>query len=150
MRLAGAIRSLPQSEYCRTIASAKLALCVLSRRNRNEFTGRSFEIPAIGGCLLAADTAEHRYFYRNGQEAIFFRSSDELVIRCREWLKRPEARWAIAEAGRKRCLSLGLSWKDHMRREWELVSRNLVHNLTPFDDSPFWTGFRQGDVYQNS
>lgn len=140
-------RLLPNAAYNAKIASAGLALCSLSRRNRNESTGRSLEIPAIGGCLVAEDTLEHRWLYRDGEEAVFFRSAPELVDRCRTLLADRAQRDRIARRGHARCRELGLSWRDHLAREWPLCQAFLATgrlDLTPAADEPFWPGFRRG------
>ena len=144
---------IPQSEYCRTIASAKLALCVLSRRNRNESTGRSFEIPAIGGCLLAEDTPEHRYLFNAGPGAFFFSGTEDLIAKSRVLVLDGRLRRQVAEAGHRRCMELGLSWRDHIRREWLISERLLYSGVFALDkqqDLPFWAGFRRGEAYQQS
>jgi hypothetical protein len=41
-------------------AAAKVNLCLVRRANRDGHVMRSFEIAAIGGCMLAQDTDEHR------------------------------------------------------------------------------------------
>jgi hypothetical protein len=140
-------RTLPQTDYNAALTSAKLAICSLSRRNRNESTGRSFEIPAIGACLVAEDTVEHRYFYQDGQEAFFFRGIGDLVAKCNWLVGQSDIRRRVAAAGRRRCLALGLSWQDHINREWPLCDRFLQEgslSLKLGDDAPFWSGFRSG------
>jgi len=142
-----AAHPLAYSEYAATVARADIALCFLSRRNRNESTMRSFEIPALGAFLLAERTAEHRYLYAEGKEAEFFCSREELVEKARHYLMHPDQRRAIATAGQSRCQRVGFTWADHMRREWPIVARWLAdssESLTPEDDDPFWLGFRQG------
>ena len=44
-------------------ASAKVCLCLVRRANRDGHTMRSFEAAAIGGCILAEDTADHREIF---------------------------------------------------------------------------------------
>lgn len=145
------VQRLGQDEYADRIRGAKLALCSLSRRNRNESTGRTFEIPALGGCLLAEDTAEHRWLFRAGREAFLFRNPDDLVTQCRAALAQPGARDAVAAAGTARCGELGLSWLDHLRREWNLCARLFASGrleIRDDDDRPFWPGFRAGQPNQ--
>lgn len=141
------VKVLEQEEYVKKIASAKMALCSLSRQNRNESTGRSFEIPAIGTFLLAERTLEHEYLFGDGSGAALFSSDMELVEKARHYLAQEEARRAIATQGHERCLGLGLSWGDHVRREWPLMCNLLCFGTVPADcdpDSPFWKGFRHG------
>jgi spore maturation protein CgeB len=144
-------KPVPHERYVDTIASADIALCFLSRRNRNESTGRSFEIPAIGTFMLAERTAEHEFLYGDGKGAALFSTEEELVAKARYYLDHPKERRAIAAAGHARCLELGLSWADHMRREWPIVERLLncgSGSFTAEDDRPFWPGFRQGQPFR--
>jgi glycosyltransferase involved in cell wall biosynthesis len=141
------VKPLPRAEYVKTIAQAKIALCFLSHWNRNESTGRSFEIPAIGTFMLAERTAEHKFLYGDGVGAALFSSEKELVDKVSYYLAHPEERQTIAAKGRARCQELGLSWADHMQREWPIMERLLIREGTRFhqeEDQPFWSGFRQG------
>ena len=140
------VRPLYGDRYLSTIAGAAIALCFLSRDNRNESTPRSFEIPAIGSFMLAERTDEHQYLYGDGVGAAFFSTTGELLEKARYYLEHREERRAIAAAGHARCVALGLSWQDHMRREWPIVERILTAGggLSPADDEPFWDGFRGG------
>jgi len=140
------VTPLPETDYRATIAAADIALCFLSRWNRNESTGRSFEIPAIGSFLLAERTPEHEYLFGDGSHAALFSSEDELIEKTRYYLANPEKRQAIAQSGHQRVLELGLSWEDHVRREWPMALR-LLNSGSDFQESdhfPFWQGFRDG------
>jgi hypothetical protein len=140
------VRPLPGDRYLSTIAGAAIALCFLARGNRNESTGRSFEIPAIGSFMLAERTDEHEYLYGDGVGAAFFSNTGELLGKARHYLEHEEERRTIAATGQARCMALGLSWQDHMRREWPIVERMLTAGggLSAADDEPFWDGFRGG------
>ncbi len=147
-----AVKPLGQEEYVDKIASAKIALCSLSRMNRNESTGRSFEIPAIGTLLLAERTLEHEILFGDGSGAVLFTGEKELVEKAHRYLGREEDRRAVAAKGQAICRSLGLSWGDHIRREWPLVCEILCQGKVKGDsdlDAPFWPGFRCGDVPPN-
>jgi hypothetical protein len=140
-------RFLPHPEYAATLAGSAIALGFLSRWNRNDSTGRSFEIPALGGFLLAERTPEHEFVYGDGAGAALFSTPAELVEKARYYLAHPDQRAAVAATGRARLLAAGYSWTDHMRREWPLVERVLADPagaLTAADDAPFWPGFRGG------
>ncbi|MBE0669381.1 MAG: glycosyltransferase [Anaerolineales bacterium] len=142
-----AVKPLPNEDYARTISTAKIALCFLSRWNRNESTGRSFNIPAIGTFLLAERTAEHEFFYRDGQDAALFSDEKELVEKAKLYLEDGELRQSIAKNGQARRHAMGMSESDNISREWRLAVRILssgVMSITQDDDFPFWTGFRLG------
>ncbi len=61
------------------ISGAKITLCLVRRANRDGHVMRTFEAPAMGACLLAEDTEEHRAIYGNDGEAVaYFRSLQEM------------------------------------------------------------------------
>ncbi|MBZ5558471.1 MAG: glycosyltransferase [Acidobacteriia bacterium] len=142
-----AVTPLGSNLYVRTIAQAAIALCMLSHSNRNESTGRSFEIPAIGTFMLAERTHEHEFLYRDGVGAALFSNEQELLEKSRYYLNHFDERREIANRGAARCRALGLSWDDHIRREWPLVERAMGGDTTwtAEDDRPFWPGFRRGE-----
>lgn len=85
------------------VGAAKVALCLVRRANRDGHSMRSFELPAMGACLLTEDTKEHREIF--GQEAeavVYFRTIDEMVKKLR-WLLADEAeRRRLAQAAYRR------------------------------------------------
>jgi hypothetical protein len=141
------MRPLPGKDYVQSIGNASIALCFLSRRNRNESTGRSYEITGIGTFMLAERTDEHEYLFGDGVGAALFSNRDELVEKANYYLNHASERKLIANTGRSRCQELGLSWQEHMQREWPIVRRVLeqgIDALADADDLPFWPGFRRG------
>lgn len=102
-------------DYARAICSFDINLGFLRKRNRDQQTTRSVEIPACGGFMLAERTDEHLDLFEEGVEAEFFCSSDELLDKCRYYLANPEVRKAIAINGMRRCLRSGYSYFDRMR-----------------------------------
>ena len=67
-----------------------ICLCLVRRSNRDGHTMRSFEIAAMGGCMLCEDTHEHReIFGPDGEAVLYFGSLREMVDRAR-WLLRNE------------------------------------------------------------
>jgi spore maturation protein CgeB len=93
--------------YPRALACTKIALGLLSKRIPETTTTRTFEIPAIGVFLLAERTDDHLALFREGIEAEFFGSDDELQEKIVFYLNHDNARLKIAAAGRKRCVQSG-------------------------------------------
>lgn len=58
-------------------ASAGITLCLVRRANRDEHVMRSYEAAAIGGCILAEDTCDHRNLF--GDAACYFATNDDLI-----------------------------------------------------------------------
>lgn len=95
-------RSLHGLDYCRAIAGADACLGFLSSGNRDLHTGRTFEIPHIGGLLVAQRTSEHVALFEEGEEALFWDDADECADQCLTVLANPERSRAIRLAGQER------------------------------------------------
>ena len=93
---------LYKENYAKAINATKINLCFLRKINRDEITSRSVEIPACGGFMLAEKTKRHLEFFKDGKEAIFFESQDELYDLIKKYIIDDGARRKIAEAGRRR------------------------------------------------
>lgn len=113
--------SVSDQEYVRLIQGAKIGLGLVSEINRNETSGRCFEIPACGTFLLAPRTPALQTLYREGHEAEFFDSPSELVSKARHFLENDQERESLARRGRDRCLSSDYSWERYMRDDWARV-----------------------------
>jgi hypothetical protein len=64
--------SLSGRDYVDAIRGAKVCLGFLAKRNRDEHTTRTMEIPYAGGLLCAKRTSEHENLYVDGVEACFW------------------------------------------------------------------------------
>jgi len=81
---------------------AKVAICLVRRANRDGHVMRSFEIPAVGTCMLAEDTDEHReIFGEDGNAVLYFRGAKNLVTRLRWLLDNQEERLRLAQAAHR-------------------------------------------------
>jgi hypothetical protein len=113
-------------EYMRTILSLDVNVGIVSKWNRNHTASRSFQIPALGAFLLHERNQAIREAFREGEEAEFFGSDDELVEKCRHYVSHPEQRRRIAAAGRARCLASGYFETDRVREVLPLLERALA------------------------
>ncbi|MFQ5696313.1 MAG: glycosyltransferase, partial [Terriglobia bacterium] len=88
--------------YAAAIQSARICLGLLSKGNRNLHTGRSLQIPALGGLLCAQRTSEHQALYEEGREAIFWEDAAECAAQCQRLLADEPLRREIARRGQER------------------------------------------------
>lgn len=119
-------RALWLDDYLRALSATKIALCFLSRWNRNTAAMRSFEIPAASAFLLAERTDEHLAAYQEGFEAEFFGDTHELLRKIGFYLANDDKRRAIAARGQERCLRSGYSYREQMKRDWTHVEELLA------------------------
>jgi spore maturation protein CgeB len=101
-------------DYVKAIAAAKVNLGLLSVVAGDAITQRSIEIPACGAFMLAERTGEHRLHFVDGEEAVFFDRSDDLVRKVQHYVAAGDERARIAAAGHARCLRSGYAYDDRL------------------------------------
>jgi spore maturation protein CgeB len=95
--------------------SAKVALCLVRRANRDGHVMRTFEIAAIGGCMLTEYTAEHEeIFGAEGETTLYFRSAAEMLDKTRWLLDHDQERARLAEAARQRIVGGHNTYRDRL------------------------------------
>ena len=109
-------------DYVRAIAGAKVNLGILSSWAGDAITQRSIELPACGAFMLAERTGEHRLHFVDGEEAVFFDGTDDLVRKVAHWVAADDERARIAAAGRARCLVSGYAYDDRLREILDSLS----------------------------
>jgi spore maturation protein CgeB len=83
----------------KAVAAARLALCLVRRANRDGHSMRTFEVPAVGACMLVEDTTEHReIFGDDGQAVVYFSRIEEMVSKARWLLEHPAERERLKRA----------------------------------------------------
>jgi spore maturation protein CgeB len=96
------VRLVWGDDYVKALCGAKVALCFLSRLNRDSYTRRSFEIPATGTLMLSEYTPDLAKMFEEGSEVDFFRDEEELIRKVRHYVENDTRRRAVADAGRRR------------------------------------------------
>lgn len=104
-------------EYAKAVQASKINLGLLfeggaSALEPDKITSRTFAIPCAGGFMLHERTEEVLRYFEEGQEAAFFDGPEEMIDKIKYYLSHEDERAAIAEAGRRRCLSSGYSIDD--------------------------------------
>src|SRR5581483_9754387 len=90
----------PQTLRC-AISRAKVALCLVRRANRDGHAMRTFEVAAVGACMLTEDTTEHReIFGEEGVAVVYFQTIPEMVTKLQWLLTHDDERRRLAGAAR--------------------------------------------------
>jgi len=77
---------------------ARVSLGLVRRANRDGHAMRTFEVPAMGGCLLAERTDDHVALFGSGRDAVvYFDDADDVVDMVRWILERPAERERLAQ-----------------------------------------------------
>ena len=114
----------------KALGGAKVSLGFLRKENRDDYTQRTFEIPACGGCFLAERTQRHCDFYREGVEADFFdaESYDELCRKVWSLLQNDQRRELIKQSGRAALLRQKHTYRDRLE---QLFAKHEIRATIP-------------------
>lgn len=101
------VRLVWGGEYNKILNGAKIALCFLSKLNRDTYTRRCFEIPASGTLLLSEYTDDLANLYEEGEEIAFFRNKKDMLDKIKYYLADSAARDKLARNGRAKVVAAG-------------------------------------------
>ena len=107
----GAVRG---RDFRMALGGAKIVVNLVRRENRDDHVMRTFEGPACDAFMLHERTESHLEVFREGQEAAFFQSSDELIDKVRYYLSHEPERERIRQAGHAQTLSGRNSYRDRL------------------------------------
>lgn len=94
-------------EYNKALCGAKIAICFLSKINRDTYTRRCFEIPATKTAMLAEYTADLSSLYVADVEALFFHNLNDFSNKLVNIISDEKALNSIRNAGYRRAISSG-------------------------------------------
>lgn len=122
----------------RAIGGSKVALCLVRRANRDGHSMRTFELAAMGACMLVEDTDEHREILgQDGEAVIYFKTIPEMVQRLRWLLDRPEERHRLAAAAQSRITNGQNAYHDRLASMLGLTE----HKTTRVSEWPSYASF---------
>lgn len=93
------VRLVWGEDYNKALCGARIALCFLSKLNRDTYTRRCFEIPATKTMMLSEYSGDLAGLFREGEEVELFRNKDEMVRKIEHYLAHDAQREAVAEGG---------------------------------------------------
>lgn len=122
-------------EICALSAAAKVNLCLVRRANRDGHVMRSFEIPAIGGCMIAEDTAEHRdIFGADGDCVRYFTDRQSAAELAKRLIEAPAERWRMAAALHNRVANEANTYRARLATM--LQAATALRAITPREKLP--------------
>ena len=102
--------------FRKAVAGAKINLCLVRKANRDGNSMRSFEIPAMKGCVLAEETEEHlQILGKEGEAARYFRTPERMVEAARELLENEGERNRLASEAHRRITLGGNTYLDRLK-----------------------------------
>ncbi|MFN6460348.1 MAG: glycosyltransferase [Nostoc sp. DedVER02] len=106
------------------IASAKIALCLVRKANRDGNCMRTFEVPAIGACMLTEDTPEHReIFGEEGEAVLYFQTIPEMLEKVRWLLNHDTERQRLAQNAHSLIFHGKHTYKDRLETMLSLTEK---------------------------
>jgi spore maturation protein CgeB len=114
----------------KAIASCKVALCLVRRANRDGHVMRTFEVPAVGACMLTEDTPEHReIFGRDGQHVVYFKNLEDIVDRCRWLLTHPDDANRLRLSAHRLITNGSNTYGDRLDQMLEIITgKSIIEN----------------------
>ena len=101
------------TEFWKVLRKYRVQLNLMRPHNPDSHNMRSFEVPGVGGIMLAPMTKEHPEFFAADKEAFFYRNLEEAVEKARHLIQLSEKEAGeIRSAARSRSLSSGYSYRD--------------------------------------
>lgn len=120
-------RGLADQDTIRSASAvARVCLCLVRRANRDGHVMRSYEAAAIGGCILAEDTADHRELF--GDAARYFSTTAELVQQAKSLGNDAEARHRLSLRLRDRMAANGHTYADRLAT---MLRASVVDDQSP-------------------
>lgn len=111
-------QSVHTDDMAKALGGAEISLGFLRKLNRDDYTQRTFEIPACGGLLLGERTSTQMSILAEDVEAAYFEPTDpaELCYQVERLLKDPAHRLAMRDAGRRAVLAGRHTYRDRLER----------------------------------
>jgi spore maturation protein CgeB len=109
------------------VAAARVAICLVRRANRDGVCMRTFEVPAMGGCMLAEKTDEHvALFGPEGETVLYFDSVPEMTDKVSWLLEHDAERERLREAAHRLILEGRHTYRDRLETILRLATDREV------------------------
>lgn len=115
-------------DFWQRVRSYRVQLNIFRQHNIGSHNMRTFEVPAVGGIMLAPDSPEHRAFFEADSEVFLYQSEAEMLDKARFLLAlSKEKAGQIRTKARQRSINEDYSYAARaakVRQELNLLIRN--------------------------
>jgi hypothetical protein len=112
-------------DYYKTIQKYRVQLNIFRPHNINSHNMRSFEVPAVGGILLAPQTPEHLSFFEAENEVFYYTSTDILYEQINKILNLTKANaFQIRLNAQTRSIKSHYSYRERASQLLEILNNN--------------------------
>ena len=114
-------------EQWKVLRKYRVQLNLMRSHNLDSHNMRTFEVPGIGGIMLAPDTTEHRMFFENGREVFLFKDLDECANLIKWLLQLPKGEAdEIRKRARERSLKSGYTYEARSNQALRELSKLMT------------------------
>ncbi|HWK05460.1 MAG TPA: glycosyltransferase [Puia sp.] len=103
-------------DFWKTLRRYRVQLNLMRVHNEDSHNMRSFEVPGIGGIMLAPATTEHKLFFKDGEEAFLFSGVGECAGKAKYILGlNKEESDKIRDRAHRRCIEDGYTYEQRVK-----------------------------------
>ena len=100
-----------REEYWATLRKYRVQINLFRPHNNGSHNMRTFEVPALGGIMIAPDSPDHRQYFTPDKEILLYADLDDLAEKIKDVLSWPKAQAdEFRQAARDRSVSSGYSY----------------------------------------
>ena len=107
----------------RATGAAKVCLGLVRRANRDGHCMRTYEVPAMGGCLVAEDTADHRaLFGADGEAVAYFTHAEDALEKIAALVRRADLRQDLSRRAHAIVTTGAHTYADRLQTMWQAIA----------------------------
>lgn len=100
----------------------RLQLNIFRPHNIGSHNMRTFEVPAVGGVMLAPDSPDHQEYFEPGKEIFTYNSKEEMIAKTREVLAMSQEEInTIRKNARQRSVESNYSYQRRTKQAYEAL-----------------------------
>jgi spore maturation protein CgeB len=105
------------NEFWITLRKYRAQLNLMRPHNPYSHNMRTFEVPGIGGIMLAPGTTDHRNYFEADHEIFLYDAINDCIDKCKELMSMPAIQAnTVRNAARTRSIRSGYTYQDRSRQ----------------------------------